>query len=144
MKKGLIVFFAMIFALCIGSGTTLGAEKILKMSTTTSTENSGLLDVLLPQLEKDTGIRVKVIAKGTGAAIKDGMDGNVDIIFCRNVLIYFDKRSKMKAISSRGCTRWVNWTRNAALSCISRRTWRSRAMARVTAATRFWARNVTP
>jgi tungstate transport system substrate-binding protein len=81
MKKGLIWIFAMIFVLCIGSGTTLGAEKILKMSTTTSTENSGLLDVLLPQLEKDTGIRVKVIAKGTGAAIKDGMDGNVDVIF---------------------------------------------------------------
>jgi len=32
-------------------------------------------------LEKDTGIKVKVIAKGTGAAIRDGMDGNVDVIF---------------------------------------------------------------
>jgi len=57
------------------------AEKVIKMSTTTSTENSGLLDVLLPELEKDTGIQVKVFAKGTGAAIRDGMDGNVDIIF---------------------------------------------------------------
>jgi tungstate transport system substrate-binding protein len=37
--------------------------------------------VLLPELEKDTGIQVKVIAKGTGAAIRDGMDGNVDVIF---------------------------------------------------------------
>ena len=51
------------------------------MSTTTSTQASGLLDVLLPELVKDTGINVKVIAKGTGAAIRDGMDGNVDIIF---------------------------------------------------------------
>jgi tungstate transport system substrate-binding protein len=51
------------------------------MSTTTSTENSGLLDVLLPAFEKDTGIRVKVLAKGTGAALRDGMDGNVDVIF---------------------------------------------------------------
>jgi len=59
----------------------MGADKLLTMSTTTSTENSGLLDVLLPQLEMDTGIRVKVIAKGTGAAIRDGIDGNVDIIF---------------------------------------------------------------
>jgi len=57
------------------------ADKVIKMSTTTSTENSGLLDVLLPELEKDTGIQVKVFAKGTGAAIRDGMDGNVDIIF---------------------------------------------------------------
>jgi tungstate transport system substrate-binding protein len=51
------------------------------MSTTTSTQASGLLDVLLPELNKDTGIQVKVIAKGTGAAIRDGMDGNVDVIF---------------------------------------------------------------
>jgi tungstate transport system substrate-binding protein len=58
-----------------------GAEQVIKMSTTTSTQNSGLLDVLLPELEKDTGIKVKVFAKGTGAAIRDGMDGNVDIIF---------------------------------------------------------------
>ena len=36
---------------------------------------------MLPALEKDTGITVKVIAKGTGAAIRDGMDGNVDVIF---------------------------------------------------------------
>ena len=59
----------------------LSGEKILKMSTTTSTQASGLLDVLLPELAKDTGIRVKVIAKGTGAAIRDGVDGNVDVIF---------------------------------------------------------------
>jgi tungstate transport system substrate-binding protein len=57
------------------------ADKVLKMSTTTSTQASGLLDVLLPELEKDTGIKVKVITKGTGAAIRDGMDGNVDVIF---------------------------------------------------------------
>ncbi|MCF8068276.1 MAG: substrate-binding domain-containing protein [Desulfobacterales bacterium] len=51
------------------------------MSTTTSTQASGLLDILLPELEKDTGIQVKVLAKGTGAAIRDGVDGNVDVIF---------------------------------------------------------------
>jgi len=59
----------------------LGEDKIIKMSTTTSTQSSGLLDILLPELEKETGIKVKVIAKGTGAAIRDGMDGNVDVIF---------------------------------------------------------------
>jgi hypothetical protein len=36
-------------------------------------------DALLPILTKDTGITVKVIAKGTGAAIRDGIDGNVDV-----------------------------------------------------------------
>jgi tungstate transport system substrate-binding protein len=63
--------------------STVGAaeDKVLKMATTTSTESSGLLNVLLPAFEKNTGIKVKVIAKGTGAAIKDGEDGNVDVIF---------------------------------------------------------------
>ena len=63
------------------SSSASGESIIIKMSTTTSTENSGLLDVLLPAFTKDTGIRVKVFAKGTGAAIRDGKDGNVDIIF---------------------------------------------------------------
>lgn len=77
-------FIAIGAALMLGSlaaGNALASDKVLKMSTTTSTQASGLLDVLLPELEKDTGIQVKVIAKGTGAAIRDGMDGNVDVIF---------------------------------------------------------------
>ncbi|MBU4328313.1 MAG: substrate-binding domain-containing protein, partial [Proteobacteria bacterium] len=59
----------------------LAEDKVLKMSTTTSTQSSGLLDFILPEFTKDTGVLVKVIAKGTGAAIRDGIDGNVDIIF---------------------------------------------------------------
>jgi len=70
-----------ILLFCILASVTFGGDKIIKMSTTTSTQASGLLDVLLPELEKDTGIRAKVFAKGTGAAIRDGMDGNVDVIF---------------------------------------------------------------
>ena len=81
MRKNVIWVVTAVFIVCMIPGITMGADKLLTMSTTTSTENSGLLDVLLPELEKDTGIRVKVIAKGTGAAIRDGMDGNVDIIF---------------------------------------------------------------
>ncbi|MBW2410095.1 MAG: extracellular solute-binding protein [Deltaproteobacteria bacterium] len=81
MKR--ILFVALGFAITVSilSTWTLAQEKIIEMSTTTSTQASGLLDVLLPELEKDTGIKVKVIAKGTGAAIRDGMDGNVDVIF---------------------------------------------------------------
>lgn len=63
------------------AGVSCAADKVLTMSTTTSTQSSGLLDQLLPEFKKDTGIEVKVIAKGTGAAIRDGQDGNVDIIF---------------------------------------------------------------
>ena len=74
----LTVIFVLVMAL---AGGVAAEDKVLKMSTTTSTQASGLLDVLLPELEKDTGIKIKVIAKGTGAAIRDGQDGNVDVIF---------------------------------------------------------------
>lgn len=78
MRRCAGVFFAIV--LLLGSGA-VAEDQILKMSTTTSTQSSGLLDLLLPEFKADTGIEVKVIAKGTGAAIRDGMDGNVDIIF---------------------------------------------------------------
>ncbi len=78
---------ATLFGLCIlipaaaGIPGAAAADKVLQVSTTTSTQASGLLDVLLPEFTKETGVEVKVIAKGTGAAIRDGMDGNVDLIF---------------------------------------------------------------
>jgi tungstate transport system substrate-binding protein len=81
MKQRWIITIGLIWmTIFLATGLQAG-DKILKMSTTTSTQASGLLDVLLPELFKDTGIKVKVIAKGTGAAIRDGMDGNVDVIF---------------------------------------------------------------
>ncbi len=76
MKKILLGAFA---SLLIAT-SAMAAEKSITISTTTSTENSGLLAHLLPIFTADTGIEVKVIAKGTGAAIKDGQDGNVDAI----------------------------------------------------------------
>lgn len=80
MKKHILaVFCALVLGLAAVNGWS--AEKVLKMSTTTSTQSSGLLDVLLPAFEHDSGIKIKVIAKGTGAAIRDGQDGNVDVIF---------------------------------------------------------------
>jgi tungstate transport system substrate-binding protein len=81
MKRLGMKIILMGLTVCFFSTNGLAGEKIIKMSTTTSTQASGLLDVVLPELEKDTGIQVKVIAKGTGAAIRDGMDGNVDVIF---------------------------------------------------------------
>ena len=81
MKRNLLIVCFSILILGVLPFDAISVEKIIKMSTTTSTQASGLLDQLLPALEKDTGIKVKVIAKGTGAAIRDGMDGNVDVIF---------------------------------------------------------------
>ncbi|WP_414691062.1 extracellular solute-binding protein [Noviherbaspirillum sp.] len=51
----------------------------LRLSTTTSTENSGLLGYLLPQFEKETNLKVKVIAVGTGKALELAKNGDVDV-----------------------------------------------------------------
>jgi len=81
MMKRLLLAISVVLLCFSLPGQAVSGDKIMKMSTTTSTQASGLLDVLLPEFEKDTGIMVKVIAKGTGAAIRDGVDGNVDVIF---------------------------------------------------------------
>lgn len=52
----------------------------LKLATTTSTENSGLLKYLLPKFEQKTGVNVKVIAVGSGKAMKMGEMGDVDVL----------------------------------------------------------------
>jgi tungstate transport system substrate-binding protein len=57
------------------------AEERLRMSTTTSTENSGLLSVLLPPFEKMHNCKVDVVAVGTGKALKLGEAGDVDVVF---------------------------------------------------------------
>ncbi len=59
---------------------TAGAEERLRLATTTSTENSGLLSVLLPPFEAASDCKVDVIAVGTGKAIKLGQNGDVDVI----------------------------------------------------------------
>ena len=53
-------------------------ERTMVLATTTSTQDSGLLDYLLPVFEKDTGIKVKVLAKGTGEAIEVAKRGDAD------------------------------------------------------------------
>ena len=53
---------------------------IIRLATTTSTYNSGLLDYLLPEFEKANGATVQVIAVGTGKALRMGRDGDVDVV----------------------------------------------------------------
>ncbi len=52
----------------------------IRLATTTSTENSGLLRALLPPFELQTGYTVHVIAVGTGKALRMARDGNVDVV----------------------------------------------------------------
>ncbi len=75
-----IDFLALLLTLfAIGAPTTaLGVP--LRLATTTSTENSGLLEFLLPVFEKKTGTKVHVIGVGSGKALKLGENGDVDVI----------------------------------------------------------------
>ena len=53
---------------------------VLRMATTTSTVDSGLLDYLLPYFEKKYGVKMEVISVGTGKAIQLGYSGDVDVV----------------------------------------------------------------
>lgn len=56
------------------------ARPDLILATTTSTQDSGLLDVLIPDFEKKTGYKVKTVAVGTGAALAMGEKGDADVL----------------------------------------------------------------
>jgi len=68
-----------VFTLSAMAATAAPANHVVRLSTTTSTENSGLLSYLLPQFQMDTGIRVHVIAVGTGKALELAKNGDVDV-----------------------------------------------------------------
>ncbi len=76
MKRASFFAFIMLILLC----STTSAEIRLKLGTTTSVDNTGLLGVLLPPFEKMFGVRVDVIAVGTGKAMELGKNGDVDVI----------------------------------------------------------------
>jgi tungstate transport system substrate-binding protein len=60
--------------------SSLHADEALRLATTTSTENSGLLGHLLPKAEGKLGFKVHVIAVGSGKALKLGENGDVDVV----------------------------------------------------------------
>ncbi|MCW8904134.1 substrate-binding domain-containing protein [Sedimenticola sp.] len=76
----------LLFSLCLLWSLAIAVQAApLRMATTTSTQNSGLLDILLPAFQKQTGIEVHVIAVGTGKALKMGRDGDVDVVMVHAV-----------------------------------------------------------
>ncbi len=79
MKKRLKVFLVFIFFFLYFSGLAI-ASKVLMMATTTSTDNTGLLDYLAPIFKKDTGIELRWVAVGTGKALELGKNCDVDIL----------------------------------------------------------------
>lgn len=76
------LFSSLLLASCLVASQLGYAEEkqALRLATTTSTDNSGLLAYLLPEFKKDTDIDVQVIAVGTGKALRMGRDGDVDVV----------------------------------------------------------------
>jgi len=75
IKRCFFVFICnAVFSVCVADAA------ILRVATTTSTENSGLLSVLHPVFEKSNGVRLNVIAVGTGKALQLGANGDVDVV----------------------------------------------------------------
>lgn len=81
MKRNIIFKIVFLFIVSMILINSVYASPVhLKLATTTSTENSGLLDKLLPPFEKRFNIKVDVIAVGTGKALRLGENGDVDIV----------------------------------------------------------------
>ena len=74
-----IVFFGAFFA-----GHAIAQEKSIVVASTTSTQDSGLFDYLLPLFTQKTGIAVKVLAQGTGQALDTGRRGEADVVLVHN------------------------------------------------------------
>jgi tungstate transport system substrate-binding protein len=83
----LLIIFLLTFLVSASS-----AETRIRCASTTSTQNSGLLDYILPIFEKKTGIKVDVVAVGTGAAIEIGKRGDADVV------LVHAKEQELKAV----------------------------------------------
>ena len=72
-------FFVLIAGLLFTNQATAG-ESLVRLATTTSTANSGLMDFLIPRFTAQTDIEIHLIAVGTGKALRLGREGDVDIV----------------------------------------------------------------
>ncbi len=78
-RQHLVPLIALAFALAASQAIAAGPRAI-KLASTTSTDNSGLFGHLLPIFEAETGIKVHVIAVGTGQAIRLARNGDADVL----------------------------------------------------------------
>jgi tungstate transport system substrate-binding protein len=78
-RRTLIVFTALM--LLSGISGAAAQDKSIVVASTTSTQDSGLFEYLLPLFKQKTGITVKVVAQGTGKALDTGRRGDADVVF---------------------------------------------------------------
>jgi tungstate transport system substrate-binding protein len=71
---------AALMALALMTPAVMAADEFIVVQSTTSTQNSGLLDYILPMFKDESGIEVRVVAVGTGQAIKNAKNGDGDVL----------------------------------------------------------------
>lgn len=76
-----LAFIALFGATFFSAVQALAQEKSIVIASTTSTQDSGLFEYLLPIFQQKTGIAVKVIAQGTEQALDTGRRGDADVVF---------------------------------------------------------------
>jgi len=79
LRRTLVARLAILLTVIFSPASNAG-ERFITLASTTSTEQSGLFDHLLPVFERQTGIAVRVVAVGTGQALKVGMQGDADAL----------------------------------------------------------------
>ena len=79
-RRNLVLAFIVVAA-AFATPLARAQDKFIVVASTTSTEQSGLFSHLLPAFEQDTGIKVRVVAVGTGQALDIGRRGDADVVF---------------------------------------------------------------
>jgi tungstate transport system substrate-binding protein len=79
-RFSLLFLVLMVLSLAVAGCKSAPDDPELILATTTSTQDSGLLDVLIPMFEEQSGYIVKVVAVGSGEAMQMGQDGNADVL----------------------------------------------------------------
>jgi len=80
VKRAWKIATTLVLVFLLLAGAAAAKAPVLRMATTTSTDNTGLLDYLAPIFQKDTGIELQWVAVGTGKALQYGKNGDVDVL----------------------------------------------------------------
>jgi tungstate transport system substrate-binding protein len=101
--------------LAICAASSFAQDKFIVVASTTSTEQSGLFGYLLPLFEKDSAIKVRVVALGTGQALDLARRGDADVVFVHDQEAEEKFLAEVSASSAfRSCTTiWCWWGRRA-------------------------------
>lgn len=75
------LFIGTALAALVATSPLADEDRYITVASTTSTQSSGLFEHLLPKFEKETGIKVRVVAVGTGQALAMGRRGDADVLF---------------------------------------------------------------